>query len=384
MSKNGLVSVIIPTFNRPFYLPFAIESVLSQSYPKIEIIVVDDGSEDCGKRTVEALEPYRDFISYVYQENQGIGAAVNKGLSKASGEYIQRLDDDDLLGEEKIEKSVEEFKKNPSVGLVATGYHVIDEEGNIIRTQMARTYKRARFLFMLMACISAQSAVMVRSECHDVVGKYRTDIMAEDYEMWLRIAKRYEIATVDEPLCFYRRHKDNITNFINKKRMERDTLSFVKSYLDETPLHELIPNLKSKPHGYALKAAVYLLKDGIHVRTFEMAKKELDKALTLAENAVLYTELRVPLLLLWEMVLAFHREDFKRLKKVKDDKLSMRLLLGEQKELAKEIMNLKEELKRILQSSLPPTSPEMTDFRRRFGKIRNELIRETLRRAVSG
>lgn len=370
--QKSLVSVILPTFNRPYFLCEAIDSVLSQTYKKIEIIVVDDGSENRGEKTVEALKPYLKKLTYVYQTNQGIGAAVNKGILKASGEYIQRLDDDDRLGREKIEKCVSVFKENPDVGLVATGYHIIDEEGNILRTQMPRSYpKNARLLFMLMACISAQVAVMVKRECHDIVGFYRTDIMGEDYEMWLRIAKRYEVATIEEPLAFYRRHKENITKLENLFRLERDTLQFVRHYLNETPLEELLPSLRSKPYGYALKAAVYLLKDGIHVRTVHLAREELEKAFQLSPND--------PLLLLWEMVLAVHGDDSSLKKETPHF-----MLIGEEKEFAKDLLKLIEEFQIIKAKSLPPESPEMTDFRKRFGNLRGELIRKTYRRAILG
>ena len=352
----------------------------SMTYKKIELIVVDDGSENGGEKTVEALKPYLSKLTYVYQKNQGIGAAVNKGLSMASGEYIQRLDDDDKLEKEKIEKCVKVLQEKPNVGLVATGYHIIYEEENRIRTQMPRSYpQNARFLFMLMACISVQGAVMVRKSCHDVVGLYRTDILAEDYEMWLRIARIYEVATIEEPLAIYRRHRGNITS-LNLARLERDTVQFVSSYLNETPFSELIPNIKSKVHGYALKAAVYLLKDGIYVKTVHLAQQELQKASKLAGNE--------PLLNLWELVLAVHGDDFtppsQRASPFFKGGRGIWGDFGEEKELAKAFLEIIEELKMFKASSLPPESPEMTNFRRRFGQLRGELIRKTYRKAIEG
>lgn len=369
MRDKSLVSAIIPTFNRPSYLPEAVESVLDQTHPEIELIVVDDGSEDRGEATKKVLKPYLPYLTYVYQEHQGIGAAVNKGLALAKGEFIQRLDDDDKLEKEKVEKCAEVFKENPNVGLVATGYHIIDEAGTRLRSQMPRSYpKNARLLFMLMACIAAQVAVMVRKSCHDVVGLYRTDTMAEDYEMWLRIAKRYEVATINEPLASYRRHRENITNIENIERFERDTLQFIRRYLEETPLEELIPDIRSKAHGHALKAAVHLLKDGMRVRTIDLAQGELEKALTLAPGD--------PLIFLWEMALAIHRDDCSCPKEALSN-------FGEFQEMARTLSELAWELQTLKASSLPPSSPEMTDFRRRFGTLRGELIRETYRKAIA-
>lgn len=367
MEEKGLVSVIIPTFNRATFLPFAIESVLEQTYYNIEIIVVDDGSENNGKKTLDALNPYLSRLTYVYQENQGIGAAVNKGLSLAKGEFIQRLDDDDMLAKEKIEKCVDIFQRNPDVGLVATGYHVIDESGNQIRTLMPLHYpKKATFFFMLMAIISTQAAVMVRKSCHDVVGLYRTDIMSEDYEMWLRIAKKYEIGTIDEPLAFYRRHNDNITKLKNAGRFEKDIIQFVKYYLDK-PIEELIPDIKSEAYSYALKAIVYISQDGIQIRTTDLAQAELDKALALATHD--------PLINLWKLILEIHKGDYS----VWKGDLSG---FGEFRIPATALMKLKEELQSFKAFHLSPSSPEMTDFRRRYGELRRKLIGETYRRAI--
>jgi glycosyltransferase involved in cell wall biosynthesis len=166
------VSVIIPTKDRPHYLPQAVESVLSQTYPQIELIIIDDGSADSGMATKKAIEPYLSLphLTYLYQENRGIGATVNRGLALARGEYIQRLDDDDRLLPDKIAKSVEVFEANPAVGLVATGYYLIDAGGRRYLTKEPRPCPNsARLLNMLMGCISTQAAVMVRAEVHQKV-----------------------------------------------------------------------------------------------------------------------------------------------------------------------------------------------------------------------
>jgi len=370
MQKKGLVSVIISTLNRPSYLIQAVQSVMAQTYPDIELIIVDDGSENGGEANREILKPYLSSLTYTYQENQGIGGAVNKGLSLAKGEFIQRLDDDDTLAEEKIEKSVKVFKDNPSVGLVATGYHVTDESGNITSSQKPLHYPEdARLLFMLMAIISAQAAVIVRSSCHDEVGVYRTDIVAEDYEMWLRIARKFEIATIDEPLVFYRRHGGNITNLKNMERFERDTSQFMEYYLEEMPIGELIPGIKSEACGYILKAAVYLLHDGRFVRTVGIAQEKLNKALELAPDE--------PLIRLWELVTDIHRDH----KPCPEKDLSS---FGEFQEQARLLIGLKEELETLKASRKPPSSPEMTSFRGRYTRLRGKLIMEAYRRTMAG
>lgn len=365
--EKGLVSVIIPTYNRPTFLPQAIESVLEQTYPDIELIVVDDGSENDGQRTLDVLKPYMSRLSYVYQENQGIGAAINKGLSLVNGEFIQRLDDDDMLAKEKIGKCVDMFQANSEVGLVATGYYVIDESGNQIRTLMPVHYpKRATLFFMLMAIISAQAAIMVRKSCHDVVGIYRTDILSEDYEMWLRIAERYDVGTIDEPLALYRRHNDNITKLRNAGRFESAIIQFIKSYLDR-PIVELIPDIKSEVYGYVLKAIVYILQDGIQIRATDLAEIELNKASALAPND--------PIIKLWKLILEIHRGNYS----TKESDLSV---FGEFEKCAVELVQLKTEISSFKTRHLQPSSPDMVNFRTKYGRLRRKLVSETYRRAV--
>jgi len=122
---NDLVSVIIPTYNRSYFVTEAIESVLCQTYPNIELIVVDDYSMD---DTEEKLKPYKNKgkIKYIRNEkNKGISPTVNTGLLAANGKYIARLDDDDLFMPDKIEKQVKHFEEDPDVGMVTSGCLII-------------------------------------------------------------------------------------------------------------------------------------------------------------------------------------------------------------------------------------------------------------------
>ncbi|MEO6860501.1 MAG: glycosyltransferase family A protein, partial [Microcoleus sp.] len=116
MTKN--VSVVIPSYNSTQFLPEAIESVLEQSYPPFEVIVVDDGSTD---ETKEVCDRY-PTVKYVYQNNQGVAAARNTGLRVSTGEYILFLDSDDCLLPEAIEIGVKHINALPEVGFVFGRY----------------------------------------------------------------------------------------------------------------------------------------------------------------------------------------------------------------------------------------------------------------------
>lgn len=371
----GLVSVVIPTYNRPNYLREAVDSVFAQTYPFIEILVIDDGSWEEGALTKLALKPYLSAdssssrlptVTYLYQKNGGLVSAVNRGLALARGEYIQRLDDDDRLLPEKIARSIDVFQAHPEVGLVATGYHHINATGKRLRTCQPRSCPEStRLLNMLMGCISACAGVMVRSLVHQKVGVYR-NIKAQDYEMWIRVAQKFKIETLNLPLAEYRQHPGSSINIRdNRAKMERDILNFTDEHLKSTPLEELIPNLRSRPHAYALRAAVYLQQDGKYVRGTPFAKAELEQAHQLAPND--------PLLQLWAGVLAIH-EGAKFAQNAD--------LPTPYQDQAEALACFGEERKRLSAHGASPFSPEAINLRRQFGRFRSKLIRQTFRTAV--
>ena len=371
----GLVSVIIPTYNRPDYLREAVDSVFAQTYPFIEILVIDDGSSDGGSLTKSALKPYLSAessssrlpkVTYLYQKNCGLVPAVNRGLALAQGEYIQRLDDDDRLLPEKIARSVEVFQAQPEVGLVATGYYHINAAGKRIHNCPPRPCPEpTRLLNMLMGCISACAGVMVRSLVHQKVGVYR-DIKAQDYEMWVRVAKEFKVETINLPLAEYRQHPGSSIHIKdNRAKMERDILNFTDEQIKLTPLEELIPNLRSRPHAYALRAAVYLQQDGKYARGTPLAKAELEQARKLAPND--------PLLRLWEGILAVH-----------EGRCSSQngSLPSPYREQAEALARFSEERKQLSAQGVSPSSAEAVDLRKRFGRFCSKLIRQTFKAAV--
>ncbi len=367
-----LVSVIIPTYNRPDYLREAVDSVFVQTYPSIEILVIDDGSSDGGAHAKSVLKPYLSTdpqsptVTYLYQKNRGLVPAVNRGLALARGEYIQRLDDDDRLLPEKIARSVEVFQAHPAVGLVATGYYHINAAGRWIRTCRPRPCPESTRLFsMLMGCISACAGVMVRSLVHQKVGVYR-DIKAQDYDMWIRVAKEFKVETINLPLAEYRQHPGGSINIKNNQvKMERDILNFTREQIETTPLDKLIPNLQSTPHAYALRAAVYLQKAGEYARDTPLAETELKKGLQLAPND--------PLLLLWKGVLAVHTGGC-----VPQDED----LPPPYQAQAEALVCFSAERKRISAQGVPPSSPAAVNLRQRFAGFCSTLIRQTFRTAV--
>lgn len=135
--RNGLVSVIMPAFNRGLSIRRSIESCLEQTYPYIEVILIDDGSTDDTREIVSAISKHWNnedkYVQYYYQDNQGACAARNNGMNQATGEFIQFLDSDDWIDKEKISAQISDLNKSKA-DVSFCDFAWIDESGNVIES----------------------------------------------------------------------------------------------------------------------------------------------------------------------------------------------------------------------------------------------------------
>ena len=205
-----LVSVVIPTFNRASYIAQALDSVLHQTYSPLEIIVIDDGSKD---NTKEMIKPYLNRIQYIYQENKGNAAARNTGIRRAKGKYIAFLDSDDCWLENKIEKQVAFLEGHSDCAFVYCGTHLIDEKGEIVGQRLLQEGEEPTFFNLLAKNrIISLSLVVVRKSSLDQVGELDEALrQSPDYDLYLRLSKKYSYSCINEPLCLYRLHPHNIS-----------------------------------------------------------------------------------------------------------------------------------------------------------------------------
>ena len=192
------VSVVIPTYNRRPLLERALESVLAQSYPAEEIIVVDDGSSD---GTGELVADHYPQVRYFYQENRGVSSARNCGIRESSGEWIALLDSDDEWKPQKLARQSAALNEHPGFDLchcdedwVRSGLRV---------NQGARHAKSGGYIFQscLPLCVISPSAAMLRRTVFDEIGLFDEVLPAcEDYDFWLRFCSRRPVLYVDEAL----------------------------------------------------------------------------------------------------------------------------------------------------------------------------------------
>ncbi len=212
--NKPLVSVVMPTYNHARYIKEAIDSVLNQTYNNLELIIVDNFSED---DTAQIIASYNsDKIIYRQFRNNGIIAASrNHGIEQARGTYVAFLDSDDVWTETKLQRQVEAITKDPANGLSCCRFQVISddprENGKIMGPKAdelpARVYER-----LIKANFVISSSTLVSKAALDDVGVFDEDPKlrcSEDFDLWLRIARKYKLTFVNMVGGQYRVHASN-------------------------------------------------------------------------------------------------------------------------------------------------------------------------------
>lgn len=199
------VSVVLPLYNCTAYVGEAIESILAQTYADFELIVIDDGSTD---ETPRIAQGYRDSrLRFYAQANHGLAATLNRGIGLASGRYIARQDQDDVSRPERFRRQVAFLEAHPQCALVGTWADIWTGRAPSGRVHRHPSDNAALQYELLLDNPFVHSSVMLRKEALDAVGGYSTDRERqppEDFELWSRIARKYEVANIPEVLHIYR------------------------------------------------------------------------------------------------------------------------------------------------------------------------------------
>jgi len=200
--KVELVSIIIPCFRQAHLLGEAIESVLAQSYPHFEIVVVDDGSPDDSLQVVRRYSSVR----YLRQENHGVAFARNRGIQASTGEYLVFLDADDRLLPNHLQTNLKAFQEHPDAGFVCGDYRFIGAEGTW-HVHNCRPSPDHYATLLRRNFIGPPHVVMFNRQVIQKVGGFRQDVApSEDQELFLRVARAYPIYCHHEVIAEYRRH----------------------------------------------------------------------------------------------------------------------------------------------------------------------------------
>lgn len=206
------VSVLLPNYNREQYLDESISSVLKQTFDDFELIIVDDASTDASRTIIDSYTDPRIRRHYS-EKNRHIAYSLNVALSMAAGEYIARIDSDDIWEPDKLELQVQYMNEHPECGACFTRVNVIDKDSMIANDVYKEYYQLfntvdnmtqkewIRYFFYKGNCLSHPSVMMRKSALDSVGGTYHLAyVTAEDYELWTRMVMRYPIHIMDEKL----------------------------------------------------------------------------------------------------------------------------------------------------------------------------------------
>ncbi len=224
--EKGLVSVVIPAYNAAWCIEKAIDSVLLQTYPSIEIIIINDGSTD---ETEQRLCRYSNDIRVHKQPNKGLSSARNFGIQVSKGEFIAFLDADDYWLPQKIQKQASLLKKNPEIGFCSTAARVEDLNGEFLNDWTCPEIKHSvtHTIFQQNAAIAGSgSSVMVRRKLLDQESFDETLKSLEDIDMWMRLSVRMNYFCICEPLTVIVKRDQSMSR--NLKIMKKSTFFVLK------------------------------------------------------------------------------------------------------------------------------------------------------------
>lgn len=237
------ISVIMTVYNTPEeWLREAIASILNQTYSDFEFIIINDGSTNNAEDVILSYTDER--IKYIKQDNQGIANAANRGLSIARGEYIARMDSDDISDKFRFEKQISYLDKHSEISVLGTNYE------RFPKVKIVKMPKNPKYLDFVRCCSIANPTVMFRRLDFEKYNlRYNPEYKCEDYELWSRAIKFLKFANLDDVLLKYRWHgnntskpsdefalivkkvQDNMLNFLtDNEKIKRAVLNSIETY----------------------------------------------------------------------------------------------------------------------------------------------------------
>ncbi len=241
-----MVSVIVPAFNVASFIGESLQSALAQTHKNIEVIVVDDGSADETRQIAEGFARMDPRVRVLHQSNQGVAVARNLGIEQARGDYVAPLDADDAWFPQKLEKQLACIHGTDALtGLVYGWYLQVSEDGVVVGE--GGTWDAEGFVYNALALrnfVGGGSMPVIKRACFETVGGYSSTLRArggegcEDWELYLRIAERYQFLVVREHLLKYRRRRANLSS--NREGMSLSQKLVIEGL--ERPGRRLVPS----------------------------------------------------------------------------------------------------------------------------------------------
>lgn len=280
MNGEPLVSVVIPTYERPSYLRGAVETAVGQTWPNLEVVVVDDGSsEEYAEAMVESFD---DRVALVrHGENRGLSAARNTGVEATGGEYVAFLDDDDRWHEEKIGRQVAVLEEEPTVGLVTCCLAAVDPDGRVLRCERSKPDGDLSDRIYLRNLIGTPSRVLVRRDAFDAVGGFDEGLPTkQDWDLYIKLCRDWRVRCLSDVLCLRTVH-DSMSS--DPDDADRDLMRIRRRYEDEIRAAGLWERTMAEHHR---KVAVTALHRGRRTEARGHARDAISRGVTVPRVVV--------------------------------------------------------------------------------------------------
>lgn len=269
--KHNLVSVVMPVRNAEKFLEEALNSVISQTYKNIEIVVVDDASVD---KTAEILKRYQlkdKRIKIVKNKRQlGVAKSLNVAIKNSSGVYLARMDADDLMRSSRLAKQVNFLAKNPSTIALGTWVFEIDQKGNLLGKRTLPLHHKDIYQMMYYAMGLQHPTIMFNRKLVPKNFNWYQDIKyAEDLDLLFRLCKWGKLANLGEFLLFYRIHKDNLS----LKRTKATFFAAQKIRKNAVKLYNYKPSLPASIYNFLCSVIVSVLPEKYILSLYSLFRK---------------------------------------------------------------------------------------------------------------
>ncbi|MDX1629538.1 MAG: glycosyltransferase [Fulvivirga sp.] len=304
--QSPLVSVICVCHNQAEYIKETVQSVLQQSYPHVELIIVDDASTDGSKDVIHALLKQHPDIQFVdFANNVGLCAAFNAGLKKAKGQYVVDLSADDVFMHHRLERQVKLFQELPAdYGVIYTNTIIIGQKGEKLWDHAAYLKKHRLvdkmpqgdiYCDVLRKYFISPPSMLVKKVVMDDIGGYDESLAYEDFDFWVRSSRKWKYAYLDEALTRVRKVKNSLSSSLYQPGDQqlhstylvcRKAQSLNKNKSEDDALAERV--------RYEIRQAVFTNNPG-EARLFYSLLKELKSASMLYKILLLVSRLKLPL-----------------------------------------------------------------------------------------
>ena len=267
---NRTVSVVIPVFNGRDLVGEAISSVTRQSYTDVELLVVDDGSED---GTADFVRDYEPRAQLIRKPNGGVASALNVAIRAARGHWVAWLSHDDLFLPSKLERQVAAMEANPEWAGCYTDYQIADVHGCKTGEVTTPWYPRSEAVKRLFACgYIGGSTTLVRRDCYSEVGYFREDLRyTQDTNMWMRLLSRWELGRVGEVLAVERHHEQQGSK-VKRQALAQEAQ---RMYLEFVSAHAPFLTGREEPEPRDLARAYVWLGDSMRMRDWDRFSRTL-------------------------------------------------------------------------------------------------------------